>query len=111
VSPIEKLKGEQLSAVTFVQDYLQLHFDGPLLNVYSPLTISSGENKETSWSPNFRNALCAQIAKQVTQVELAETYLRLTFSDQSSVSISLAENDYTGPEAVYFNGYNETVVI
>ena len=30
---LDQLRGEQLSAVTFVQDYLQLWFDGPGFNV------------------------------------------------------------------------------
>ena len=29
------IEGEQLSAVTFVQDYVQLHFDGPTITAMS----------------------------------------------------------------------------
>jgi hypothetical protein len=31
---LQMLIGEQLSAVTFVQDYLHLYFDGPRLTVF-----------------------------------------------------------------------------
>ena len=41
----EELRGEQLSAVTFVQDYLQLWFDGPGINVTNPLTVESAAEK------------------------------------------------------------------
>ena len=30
-SPFDILIGEQLSAVSFVQDYVEFHFDGPVL--------------------------------------------------------------------------------
>ena len=54
----EQLRGEQLSAVTFVQDYLQLWFDGPGINVTNPLTVHAGRLSVTSWQPGFRDALC-----------------------------------------------------
>jgi hypothetical protein len=40
---LQMLIGEPLSAVTCVQDYLQLHFDGPRLTVFSHPVIRFGE--------------------------------------------------------------------
>jgi hypothetical protein len=34
VSTLGQLKGRDLSAVTFMRDYLQLQFDGPFLNIF-----------------------------------------------------------------------------
>src|SRR5438105_997105 len=65
----EQLRGEQLSSVAFVQDYLQLFFDGPGINVTNPLTVESAAEKITSWQSGFRDLLCAQIAKIVDAVE------------------------------------------
>jgi hypothetical protein len=39
---LQMLIGEQLSAVTFVQDYLQLHFDSPRLTVFSHAVVMHG---------------------------------------------------------------------
>jgi len=39
---LQMLIGEQLSAVTFVQDYVQLHFDGPRLTVFSHAVVMRG---------------------------------------------------------------------
>ena len=112
VNLIEKLKGERLSSVTFVQYYIQLHFDGPVMNVFTPLTVCAGGRKERSWSLEFRNILCAQIAKKVKSVEYEDKmYLKLGFTDESFISISLVPDDYVGPEAVYFIGYDETIAI
>ena len=104
----EQLRGEQLSAVTFVQDYLQLWFDGPGINVMNPLTVSSGQTSVTSWQPGFRDALCAQIAKIITSVEIrdGEAFV-IRFEDDSHVSVSLREQDYTSPEAIYAHGFRD----
>ena len=102
----EELCGEQLSAVTFVQDYLQLWFDGPCINVKNPLTVESGAGKITSWQPGFRDLLCAQIAKIVAAIEYYPSVaLVLRFSDGSSLAVSLEAKDYTTPEAYFAHGF------
>jgi hypothetical protein len=102
----DELQGEQLSAVTFVQDYLQLWFDGPGINVTNPLQVTSGDQCRVSWQPGFRDLLCGQIAKRVWHVEyLRGDALRITFEDGSSLSISLKSEDYSSPEAFYAHGF------
>ena len=105
---LEELRGEQLSAVTFVQDYLQLWFNGPGINVMNPLTVTSGAATTTSWSPGFRDLLCGQIAKIVVEIERrAGEALTIRFGDESALSISLREGDYRGPEAYYAHGFRD----
>jgi hypothetical protein len=55
----DELRGEQLSAVTFVQDYLQLWFDGRCINVTNPLEVASGDRRLVSREPGFQDLLCA----------------------------------------------------
>jgi hypothetical protein len=106
----EQLRGEQLSAVTFVQDYLQLWFDGPGINVTNPLTVHTNQLAVTSWQPGFRDALCSQIAKIVAAVECREgEAFIIRFEDGSRLSISLRPQDYTTPEAVYAHGFRGDV--
>jgi hypothetical protein len=107
-SLLEELQGAQLSAVTFVQDYLQLWFDGPGINVMNPLTVRTSVATITAWQPGFRDLLCAQIAKIVAAVERIEgEALLLQFEDESEVSVSLREEDYRNSrEAYYAHGFN-----
>lgn len=104
----EQLRGEQLSAITFVQDYLQLWFNGPGINVTNPLTVQSRQTSVTSWQPGFRDALCAQIAKIVDSVEFrdGEAFV-LRFEDGSLLTVSLREQDYTSPEAIFAHGFRD----
>jgi hypothetical protein len=98
----DELRGEQLSVVTFVQDYLQLWFDGPGINVTNPLTVQTTDAKIVSWQPGFRDLLCAQIAEVVVTVEYwAGETLNIIFEDGSCLSISLRQEDYSLHEAYY----------
>jgi hypothetical protein len=108
----KQLQGEQLSSVTFVQDYIQLHFDGPDINVYMPMTVETGETAVRSGDIQFRSALCGQIAKIVQSVSFQESEaLTLTFVDGSQIAISLRPDDYSGPEAIYAHGFRDAPMI
>ncbi len=73
-----------------MQDYLQLWFDGPCINVTNPLTVQTAQASVTSWQPGFRDALCSQIAKIVAAVECrdGEAFI-IRFEDGSQLTISL----------------------
>lgn len=102
----EQLRGQQLSSVTFVKDYLQLWFDGPGINVTNPLTVMTPVQTITSWSPGFRDLLCEQIAKVVSNVERRSgEALAISFEDGSAMSISLRAQDYRSPEAYHAHGF------
>jgi hypothetical protein len=106
----QQIIGEQLSGVTFVMDYVQLQFNPPpTINVYTPSTVFSSGGKWTSGDDQFRNMLCGQIGKLVKSVAIQdEEAFRITFEDDSVISISLKPSDYVGPEAVEFIGRDKT---
>jgi hypothetical protein len=101
---LQMLIGEQLSAVTFVQDYLQLHFDGPYLTVFSHAVVMLGDKTFHGGKPGFRDALCNNIAKKVTEARVAYgDSISIRFADGSAIKISLKDKDYAGGEAVNFD--------
>jgi hypothetical protein len=101
---LQMLIGEQLSAVTFVQDYLQLHFDGPRLTVFSHPVIRSGEQTFYGGKPGFRDALCNNIAKKVTEVRVAYgESISIRFADGSTINIPLQDAACLDGEAVNFD--------
>ena len=109
-----ELQGLQLSSVEFVQDYFQLRFDGPCITTYNPTKVECGDLKVMSWGDQFRNMLCGQIGKIVNRIEFFEKdVLLIMFEDQSRITISLKEEDYSGPEAIKYIGLkkNNLVVI
>ncbi len=106
----QQIIGEQLSGVTFVMDYVQLQFNPPpSINVYTVSTVSSSSGKWTTGDDQFRNKLCGQIGKLVKSVDIQDQEaFRITFNDDSVISISLQPSDYAGPEAVEFIGRGKT---
>ena len=101
---LQVIIGEQLSAVTFVQDYVQLHFDGPRLTIFSHAVVRLGDRTFPGGKPGFRDALCNNIAKKVTDARVAYGYnISIRFADGSTIKISLKDEDYSGGEAVNFD--------
>jgi hypothetical protein len=49
--------GQELTAVEFVQDYLQLRFDGPLLTLFVWPDVFREEGSYAYGEPEFRNVL------------------------------------------------------
>jgi len=95
--------GKQLSSVEFVQDYLQLHFDGPTLTLFVWPVVVLAEQEAHFGEVGYRNALCARIGRKVTEVSMDEDQAMVVhFDDGVSMTISLRPEDRTGPEAGYF---------
>jgi hypothetical protein len=105
-APFEQLIGEELSAVTFVRDYVQLQFNPPpMLNVMTPITLDSASGRISQNEQAFPNAIIAEIGKVVKNIVFSQgDFLRIGFSDDSSITISLKPEDYVGAEAVVIFG-------
>src|SRR6266700_3814789 len=100
---LQALEGEQLSSVEFVQDYVQLRFDGPRLNVYTPHRITSGESTISWGEPGYCDALCKLIGRIVRKAQISEgENLSFSFDGPFVWSMSLRDSDYHGPEALYY---------
>ncbi len=102
-SLLSLLVGLELSAITFVRDYLQLQFDGPFINAYVWPLVRTPENKSEFGAPGYRDALCGQIGKTVVApVEESETKLAICFNDGVVFEISLKREDRNADEAAMF---------
>jgi hypothetical protein len=100
---VESLVGEQLSAVAFVQDYVELHFDGPLIRaLVNPIVFSNGARISFP-GPGSRDALCQFIGRKVLKVQLQEqASLTCHFEGGDSITIPLDHNSHRPPEAMHF---------
>lgn len=97
---ISEIVGEELTAVEFVQDYLQLRFDGPLLTFYAWPHVLLSEFSVAFGEPEYRNALCAQINEKVEEAALEEgDSLTVKLENGTVFALSLREEDLDGPQA------------
>ena len=103
---ISAIEGEELKAVEFVEDFLQLRFGDPLLTLYAWPHVLLPDFSVAFGEPEYRNALCAQIGEQVEKAALEETdALTIEFANGVVFGLSLREEDLDGPES---GSYSET---
>ena len=94
--------GSKLSSVEFVQDYLQLHFDGSTLTTYTLPTLKLEDVSLNRGQVGFRDALCGQIDNVVEAVSIND-HISLSFATGAIVKVSLRDEDYRGSEAIQFS--------
>ena len=93
-----QLVNEQLSEVAFVQDYLELHFDGPKLTCYVSPTLQVRAETVRQFDDRYRNLLCGYIAQVVYAINYVESqHLTIIFANEDSISLNL---DPSNPEIV-----------
>lgn len=100
---LDDLIGRVLSAVVFVQDYLQLQFDGSVLTLLIWPVVESSAIKMFFGMPGYRDLLCERIGMSVTDAEVvADHALSVVLNDGSSITASLLPESYEGPEAAIY---------
>ena len=98
---LDELKSQRLSSVEFVQDYIQLHFDDYTINLYNPVKVVEGSTTLQQGQVGFRDGLCNLINGIVRDVFYIEgDKVEVAFEGGSSVVVSIADKDYSGPEAL-----------
>lgn len=107
---IKTIVNEQLSSVEFIQDYLQLHFDGRTLTCYIWPEVRIGNDINYKFqTPNYRDALCSLIALKVIDIQIKDQdFLKIQF-EKSGCEINL-NLDSRNPEVVSeIAVFNDTV--
>lgn len=98
--------GEELKAVEFVEDFLQLRFAAPLFTLYAWPHVLLPDFSVAYGEPEYRNALCAQIGEKIVQASLEEgDAMTIEFENGTVFGLSLREEDVDGPES---GSYSET---
>ena len=110
---LRDIEGEQLSAVSFVQDYVEFHFDGPVLRAFTHPSAFTQEGSFRFPEAGSRDALCSFVQDTVQSVEIQEnSHISLRFSNGRKIDIPIHEEGCTLPEAFTFQvePYNPEVL-
>lgn len=99
---LAKLVGRALSSVDFYADCVQFWFDGPRLTAYTLPTFAWGSESLSSGQPGYQDGLCKQVGCRVERSEVDPQRVSIVFESGVTVSISLRDDDYRGPEALEF---------
>ena len=89
-----------LAGITFVRDYIQFLFDGPVFSAYTPPTVTTTEGVVGHKTPGYRDALCGLIGKSVTAtLEEPNVRIRIEFVDGTGIEVSLKDEERVCAEA------------
>ena len=105
--------GRPVSAIAFVHDYVELHFDGPIVRALAAPCVRRGDVATNFPGCGSRDALCELIGRNVVNVIVREGEdIELRFDGDASVRIPLAEESRIGPEAAHFvPGENQPIEV
>ena len=109
---LETLEGEHLSAVEFVEEFLQLRFGEALLILFVWPDVADADAISVAYGqPGYRDALCSTIGENVTQAELNEgRSLTIEFENGTVFALSLRAEDLDTPEVGSFRSVEGEVV-
>ena len=103
---LTSLIGQELTAVEFVQDHLQLRFDGPSLTFFVWPDIFREEGSYAYGEPEFRNFLCDLISGSVSAATIEENEaIEIEFENGIILRASLREEDLDVPQAGSFSEF------
>lgn len=109
----EELVGRELSSVAFVQDYLQLDFDGAVLTLFIWPDVFREEGSYAFGEPGYRDMLCGELTEEVAEATLEPgEAIEVQFEDGVIFRVSLREEDIDVTEAGQFrSGAGEALVV
>ena len=104
------LVGADLSTVAFVRDYVEFHFDGPVLRSLTDPVVQAGGRTVVRADEGWRDALCDLINATVLGVRIVDDVsIELDFSGEDAnpdagrrLTVPLDQDSLVGPEAAHF---------
>lgn len=106
------LKGEELTAVEFVERFLQLRFGDVLLSLYVWPDVADPDGISIAFGePGYRDALCLLIGETVETAELeVGRALTAEFENGYVLALSLREEDVDTAESGTISGLDGEVL-
>jgi hypothetical protein len=95
-NPLTAIVGHRLTAVVFVEDYVQFQFERPatVLTAMTLPRVSISGNQWHGGSPGYRDALCALISHNVRAASVIKgSEVRIELDKDALVTVSLSPDD------------------
>jgi hypothetical protein len=111
INTLQDLKGEPLSDITFVMDYLQIGFSGSVLTIYSRPIAKTAREEYRFPEAGSRDALCSFIGHVLTQVVSKPNDRIILFFDNGTIEILLdAANRVNGDAAEFWPSKGKAMI-
>lgn len=103
VNPFESVIGREVASITFVRDYVQIGFDGPVLTAVTWPELSATAKVWTTEATNYRDVLCSTIGQRVTSAGVTDREIVVELEQGVRIVVSLRPEDRIGSDSAYFD--------
>jgi len=114
LSPLwQQIVGEDLSAVSFIRNYVRFEFNPPpMIDALTKTLVTTAAGSAALGEPPFANLAISLIGSVVEGVHVeADVAFSIKFVGGAVISVSLRPEDAVGPEAVLFHGHGQRLGI
>lgn len=103
IARLEDLVDEQLGGIHFVQDYVELYFDGPIVRCLQwPILVFNGK-RIASDMQGYRDEICQMIGTQVDEVEIIEgDCIKIVLRNGWLIEVPIDTESSSYPESAHF---------
>jgi hypothetical protein len=106
---VTDLAGEQFTVVAFVMDYVEFHFNGPVLRSLTNPIVQTEAGRAEFPAPGSRDALCTLIGSTVDVASVhAGDRIEIRTAENQTLIVPLDEASRRGPEAAHLVPLDET---
>jgi hypothetical protein len=103
INPFGSVIGREIASITFVRDYVQIGFDGPVLTAVTWPELSATARLWTTETSGYRDVLCSTIGRRVTSAGVTDLEIFIEVEDGVRMVVSLSPEDRTGSESAHFD--------
>ena len=102
-NPFRLLVGQQLNAVSFVMDYVEFHFNGPVLRSLTAPIVEIGSQQFRFPDVGSRDAFCSCIGATVSRADLISgKAIKIGFDAGAGILIPLDQAHCASGESAHF---------
>jgi hypothetical protein len=99
---VSDLVGEQLTVVAFVMDYVEFHFNGPVLRSLTNPIVQTEAGSVQFPAPGSRDALCSLIGSRVDAASVrVDDRIEIRTDANQTLIVPLDDPSRRGPEAAH----------
>jgi hypothetical protein len=107
---VSDLVGEQFSVVAFVMDYVEFHFNGPVLRSLTNPIVQTETGRVQFPAAGSRDALCSLLGSRVEDASvLVGDRIEIRTDASQTLIVPLDDASRRGPEAAHLVPVDETV--
>lgn len=109
--PLQRLLYEEVNGVAFVMDYVEFHFNGPVLRAFSGPVLRSPRGEFTFPGPGSRDALCGLIGSVVEKIIVEPSSITLDLTGGNQLRIHIDPSLPGGESAHFMTGMDQNVLV